>query len=200
MSKAANTDDSQPTEQTESTGDTLSGPGEITADAFFDLLSNRRRRYALHCLEQRGETADLGDVARQVAAWENGKEVDAISASERKSVYTSLQQFHLPKLDEKGVVEFDQREGTVEPGPATEEFDIYMEVVERGSIPWSHYYLSLTGVHTLAIVAAYVGFVSGIAVATFCVTTLALSVLAHTYYTKTEMRLGTGETPPEPES
>lgn len=170
---------------------------DITADAFFELLSNRRRRYTLHCLEQASGPVELGDLARQVAAWEEDKAVDAVSASERKNVYTSLQQFHLPKLDEKRLVAFDDREGVVELGSAAEEVDIYIEVVERGNVPWSHYYLGLAAVHALLMVAAYVGVVSAVSVGIFCATSLAVSAMAHTYYTKTEMRLGTGEKPPE---
>lgn len=208
MSKGLRADANQSIESTDDTdsvrsddvsSEDLSETQAITSEAVFDLLSNRRRRYTLHCLEQEG-TVELGDLARRVAAWETGKDVDAISASERKNVYTSLQQFHLPKLDEKGIVEFDDRKGTVEPGPATDEFDIYMEVVEQGSVPWSHYYLALSLVHALAIVSAYAGLVPGAVVASFCVTTLAVSALAHAYYTKTEMQIGTSETPPQRET
>lgn len=168
-------------------------------DAFFDVLSNRRRRYALHCLEQSNGAVELGALAKQVAAWENDKAVSAVSTAERKSVYTSLQQFHLPKLDEQEMVAFDRREGTVELGAATEEVDIYIEAIETGNVPWSQYYLGLTGAQTLAMVAAYAGLVPGVAAGTFGVTALAVSALAHTYYTKTEMRLGASETPPEHE-
>lgn len=171
----------------------------VTTDAFFDVLSNRRRRYALHWLEQSNGVVELGNLAKQVAAWENDKAVSAVSTAERKSVYTSLQQFHLPKLDDQGMVAFDRREGTVELGPATEEVDIYIEAIETGNVPWSQYYLGLAGVQTLAMVAAYTGLVPGVAAGTFGVTALAVSALAHTYYTKTEMRLGAGETPPEHE-
>lgn len=170
---------------------------EITTDAFFEVLSNRRRRYTLHCLEQEGGTVELGALARQVAAWENDKTVSAVSTGERKNVYTSLQQFHLPKLDEQEMVAFDRREGTVELGAATEEVDIYIEAIESGNVPWSQYYLGLAGVQALTVVIAYAGLVPGVAAGTFGVTALLASALAHTYYTRTEMRLGASETPPE---
>ena len=207
MSKAVEADTSQSRESINDTSSALSDgvsnedqseTTEITSDVF-ELLSNRRRRYSLHYLEQGEETVELGDLARQVASWENDTEVDTVSASERKNVYTSLQQFHLPKLDEKGIVEFDKREGTVELGPVPEDFDIYMEVVERGSVPWSHYYIGLAAVQSLLLGATFAGFVSTTAVSIIFVISLAVSALAHTYYTKTEMRLGTSEKPPEHE-
>ena len=77
----------------------------------FDLLSNHRRRYTLHYLRQNGGQAELGELAEQVAAWENGIDIERISYDQRKRVYTSLQQVHLPQMDELGIVAFDEREG-----------------------------------------------------------------------------------------
>jgi DNA-binding transcriptional ArsR family regulator len=169
----------------------------VSRDKLFELLSNRRRRYALHHLTQADGSVELGDLARQVAAWENGTDAETVSSTERKSVYTSLQQFHLPKLAEKGLVEFDDREGRVELGPVVEDRDIYMEVVESGSVPWSQYYLAVAGVQAVVLAAVPLAGLSQFSAGAFCVIALAVSALAHTYYTKKEMRLGTSESPPD---
>jgi len=190
--------DQTPDEEEEDTESTLS------RDDTFEILSNHRRRFALHHLQQNGDRADLGELSEHVAAWENDIGVAEVSSSERKRVYTSLQQFHLPKMDEKGVIEFDDRDGVVELTPVAEDVDIYLEVVDGDDVPWSQYYLGLA-VANLGILA---GALAGIApftlvpsagLALFVVTTFLVSALVHIYFNRTEMRLGDSDTPPEVE-
>lgn len=90
--------------------------GRPSRGALLEAVNNRRRRYALHYLQRysEGEPIDLADVSRQVAAWERGVSVDAISYEERKNVHTSLYQFHAPKLEELGLITYDKRRSTVE--------------------------------------------------------------------------------------
>lgn len=116
---------------------------ELSRDDIFEVLSNRRRRYTLHYLKGNGDAATLGGVAEQVAAWENETAVEDVTADQRKRVYTSLQQFHLPKLDDQDVVEFDERSGRIELTAAADDLDVYVEVVGEHDIPWSHCYLGL---------------------------------------------------------
>jgi len=174
----------------------------ISHDDCFDLLSNHRRRYTLHYLEQNGEEAQLGELSETIAAWENEVTQSEISYDERKRVYTSLQQVHLPRMDEMGVVEFDDRQGVVRTGPVAKELDIYLEVVGEDDVPWSVFYLALAVVNAgvlgaVALGAPGTGFIPAIGWALFCVTSFFVASLAHIYFTRTEMRLGEGERPPE---
>lgn len=176
----------------------------LSHDDVFEILSNRRRRFTLHHLQRNVDRAELGELSEHVAAWENGTPVDGISSAERKRVYTSLQQFHLPKLDSKGVVDFDDRAGVVELTPAAEDIDIYLEVVEGRDIPWSQFYLGLAAVNLGLLVAASVGtfpltLISGIGWGIFVATTFLVSAFVHTYVNRTEMRLGDTEKPLEVE-
>ena len=116
---------------------------ELSYDECFDLLSSYRRRYTLHYLEQNSEEASISDLSEQVAAWENEKSMQEVSYNERKRVYTSLQQVHLPRMDEVGVVEFDENQGTVETGPAAEKLDIYLDVMTDRDVPWSVLYVGI---------------------------------------------------------
>lgn len=188
------------------TGTDIQGAPEVDADRTwhdeaFDLLSNHRRRYTLYHLSRNGKRAAIGELSERIAAWENGTSLREVSADERKRVYTSLQQIHLPRMDETGVVEFDDRAGVVELGPAAEDLDVYMETVEGRDIPWSQYYLLLATINTVVLAAGQVGLsplstLPGVAVGVFAVTTFALSALLHAYYGRTEMRMNTGG-PPE---
>lgn len=119
-------------------------------------------------------------------------------------MYTSLQQFHLPKLDEKEVVDFDGRAGTVELGDAAKDVDIYLEVVAERDIPWSQFYLGLAAVNLALLVATFAGtepltMIPDLGWGIFVATTFLVSALVHTYYNRTKMHMGQTEKPPEVE-
>ncbi|WP_123619707.1 hypothetical protein [Halorubrum sp. CSM-61] len=175
---------------------------DISEDELFDVLANQRRRFAVHLLKgEENDQVAIGDMAEQIAAWENGIETAEITGNERKRVYTALQQSHLPKMDDAGVVEFNKDRGVVEPTPALTDVDLYMDVVEGREIPWSDYYLGLSGV-AVALTAA-VGLdawpfllLPDMAWTIAIVVAFAFSAITHKYYTA-EMKVGEPDEPPE---
>ncbi|ELY70755.1 hypothetical protein CYV19_03095 [Natronobacterium gregoryi SP2] len=172
----------------------------LTEDELFEMLSNRRRRYVLHQLMQEDERIDVGTLSEEIAASEDGIDLQAVSSTDRKRVYTALHQSHLPKMDEAGVLEFNKDRGFVEPTPALEDVEIYMDVVHGREIPWSDYYIGLTALSgvLLALTASGIGpfgAVSSYAWGTFVVVALAVSSIAHRYYARRN-RLGITEDPP----
>lgn len=179
-------------------GDTGPGPSE---DDLFEVLSNRRRRYAVHAIKQEGDAVELGDIAERVASWEYDVAESELSYDERKRVYTALQQSHLPKMDDAGIVAYDKERGVIEPQPALEDADVYLDIVQGREIPWSQYYLGLSGVMAALVAAVWMGawplsvvpmtgWMVGIVVA------FAVSAAAHTYFDRAN-RIGAGEEPPE---
>jgi hypothetical protein len=173
-----------------------------TYDETFELLSNHRRRYTLHYLEQNEGPVTLGDLSEQVAAWENDTTTEELSYDERKRVYTSLQQIHLPRMDDADVVVFDDREGVIELGPEATELSVYLEVVDEGDISWSAFYIGLSLLNAVVIATAVLGLpvlssIPAYGVAVFVVTTFLVTSLAHYYVTQTEMALGVGDEPPD---
>lgn len=173
--------------------DSGSGRGEI-----FDLLSNHRRRYAIHYCKLEEDPVTLSDLAEQVAAWEEEKTVEELTSAERKRVYTSLQQTHLPTLDRAGMVEFDN--GTVELTERADELDVYLDVVPGDSIPWGVYYLGVSGLALAMLAGLWAGVVptdtvSTLAWATLIVAVYAVSAVFHVYQNRM-YRLGEMETPP----
>jgi predicted transcriptional regulator len=182
-------------------GNAESGESAISHNDCFDLLSNHRRRYVLHYLQGNGEEASLGELADTIAAWENGVDPDEVSYDERKRVYTSLQQVHLPRMDDLGVVEFDDRAGVVEPGPAAADLDVDLEVVHSRDVPWSLFYTGGAVLNAVLVAGALAGIpplsaVSPLGWAVFVLTTFLVSSFVHLYLTRTEMRLGATERPP----
>ena len=174
------------------------GPTEPTEQEVFDILSNRRRRYALYAL-LRDETATIGSLADQIAAWENDCTQEEVTSTERKRVYTALQQSHLPKLERTGLVSFDPDSGRVSPTAVADEMDIYLEVVGEEQLSWDQYYLGLSAVSAAIVVGVWLGVppfgsVPPLAWMTLIVALFSASAAVHNYRS-TGLR-GNGE-PPE---
>ncbi|WP_101298275.1 DUF7344 domain-containing protein [Halegenticoccus soli] len=101
---------------------------DLSKDDLFHVLQNQRRRRVLKYLQGREGPVGMRDVAEQVAAWEHDTTVEALASDERQRVYIALYQSHLPKLDEKGIVDYNQSRGLVERTPLADQFDPYLEV------------------------------------------------------------------------
>ena len=123
----------------------------------FDLLSNRRRRGVIRYLRGTDGSVELESVIDAVVAWETGGSPDAVTESQRASVYSSLLQTHLPRLEEAGVVVLDREAGTVEPTDRTREVELYLEYAPKAAIPWAEYYLGLAAVSAAALAVVWAG-------------------------------------------
>jgi DNA-binding transcriptional ArsR family regulator len=167
----------------------------LSRDDVFEVLSNARRRCALHYLKQHdGRRVELRELVDHIAAWENDTTTEKIGGDERKRVYTALRQNHLPKLDEAGIVDYAQRRGEVELTENAREVQMYLEYVPEDDIPWSQYYLGLSAVCAALVAATWgnifpFGGLSGTALATIVVALFALSGLVHAYQSR-KNRLG----------
>ena len=183
--------------------DEHSYPTSLSEEDVFEVLSNQRRRYVLHYLEHReSDVAALGDLAEQVAAWEYDKPVAGLTPAERKRVKNALHQFHLPKMDDRGFLEYDRDRGLVALTDAAADLEVYVEVVPTKDIPWGPYYVALTALHAPLVVGHWfavpvVRAIPPSAVLLFFVVAVSVSGLVHTYLSYSRMRLGAGV--PEPE-
>lgn len=101
---------------------------ELSKDELFHLLQNQRRRRVLLYLQDTDSEVSMRDVAEQVAAWENDTTVKALSSDERQRVYIALYQSHLPKLDDSGVLSYNQQRGIIERTPLANQLDTYLNV------------------------------------------------------------------------
>ena len=193
--------DSQVSGLVDGTEDGENEQDQLSRDLVFDVLKNRRRRYALHYLRRAEETVQLSELAEQVAAWENDITVDAISAAERKRVYTALYQSHLPKLDDAGIVDYNQNRGIVELSEASEQLDPYLDLDVTPDVPWHNWYLGVAVAGLGLVTGAWLGLppfsaMAGVALATLVVVAFAAVAVAHTYYAR-HATAAAGETPPE---
>jgi hypothetical protein len=114
----------------------------LPLDEVFEILKNSRRRETLHYLRENDGTATLSEVAEHIAALENDITVEQLNSSQRKRVYVGLYQCHLPKMDDRDVVEFDKNRGTIVLGPNADQVWSYLGTEE--STEWYKLYLVLT--------------------------------------------------------
>ncbi len=167
------------------------GPGEesISTDEVFALLSNGRRRHVLRFLSENDGEITLRELATAIAAEENGTDPVGVTYTQRKRLYTSLYQSHLPRMERSGVIEYNRNTGVVTLAPGAEEFEAYLEVVGKNEFTWSEYYLGLTGLFAAVTVAFVTGtppFASVAPGALMSSLTLVLlvSAIAHIRYTR----------------
>ena len=168
-------------------------------DELFHVLRNQRRRFAIHHLKREDDPVDVGELATQVAAWENEVTTEEVTSTQRRRVYNALQQTHIPELDDTGLVEVERRD--VELTERAQELDIYLEVVPGQDIPWSQYYLGLGSIGTAVLVLTALDFgpfvtLSDIGAGMFLAVTLLISAAAN-YYFQHESLVGEAEKPPE---
>jgi DNA-binding transcriptional ArsR family regulator len=172
----------------------------IDTEEVFGTLSNQRRRFVVHALGQEG-SMEIGELARRVAGWEYRKNPETVTSAERRRVYNSLQQVHLPKMDDRGLVEYDSQSGKVRATGELSDLGLYLEVVPADDISWSTYYLLLGvfGVLFATVTASGLPVFGAVPDVVGALTTgvlLVCSAAVHTYATR-GCRLGVEGPPPE---
>jgi hypothetical protein len=182
---------------------TRASAGGISDGDVFEVLSNQRRRYALHYLKQHADgPVEMGDLSTRVAAWEAGIDPVEVTYDQRKSVHTSLYQYHAPKLEETGLVEYDSRAGVVELTDAGADVDLYLEAVRGRELPWASYFVLLSLFSTALVSAAWLsvppfGELPALAGGGFVAAAFLVSSLVFAYDSRTAMRVGSAGPPPE---
>lgn len=177
---------------------------EFSRDVILEVLSNRRRRFVLHYLKQNGHHTTFSELADRVAGWENNKPTAELTHRERKRVKNALRQFHLPKMENCGFVEYDSRRGNVALSEAASNANFYVDSLTDGDIPWGLYYIGLSALSAVCLVGLWLGVspfdsLSPLLCGVFFVTTLTASSMGHFYDNYYRMRLGARAEPPEVE-
>lgn len=119
-----------------------------------EILSNDRRRLVLEHLRDHPREVSLRDLAERIAEAETNESPPPNNI--RNSVYVSLHQSHLPRLDEMGLVDYDVDRKTISLRKPARQANIYMEVVTRYGITWSTYYRTLGTIAMLTVVLSAV--------------------------------------------
>jgi hypothetical protein len=133
----------------------------------FDLLGNSRRRRILHHLLEEPEIT-LTDLSARIAAWENDTSVADLSSRQRKQVYSSLYQTHVPRLSDHHVVSYEADERLVRLTADADRLRRFLEVDEPTAAAcsprWSRYFLWTAVVGSAVIAGNWLGTIPGASV------------------------------------
>jgi hypothetical protein len=128
---------------------------QLGEEEIHDILSNERRKQTLEVLKTQSGPIELRDLADWVAEAESG--TSPAPKDVRQSVYNSLHQSHLPKLDRHDIVDYDQDRKHITLRSKARRVDLYMEVLTPYGITWSTYYRTLSVLSLMAILADQMG-------------------------------------------
>ena len=127
----------------------LSTTQELAEHEIHDVLRNERRTRTLRYLQRERRTVTLRELAEALASAETGESPPPRNV--RESVYNSLHQTHLPKLDGLGIVDYESDRKLIHLCAAARQVELYMEVVPDHGVTWATYYRTL-GVLSLVVV------------------------------------------------
>ncbi len=177
----------------------------LSQDQIFHLLQNERRRAVLRYLAQTNEdSVRMRDVAEQVAAWENDTTVQQLHSDERQRVYIALYQTHLPKLDDEGVIEYNQSRGIVAPTANAAQLYPFIDTDSHDAatssqeaadgadasdapeadadndLAWSNYYLGLSSASALLLGATSLSLVPAALISSYLLSVLTVAAFGIT--------------------
>lgn len=163
-------------------GATTAG-SELAATDIHDVLSNERRQLILEFLREAGGRLSARELSERIAEVETGESPPPRNI--RQSAYVSLHQTHLPKLDELGIVDYDQSSKEVRLNDRAKQVSVYMETVPKYGLSYAEYYLAVSAIGLLLVIAAEVGVpvVSSVGTTTLAGAVFLLVMASATYQT-----------------
>jgi DNA-binding transcriptional ArsR family regulator len=161
-----------------------SSTSELSRDVKFTVLSNARRRDVLRLLRSYDEPVGIRKLAERIAAWENDTTPESITYKQRKRVYTSLHQTHLPALEDAGLIDAARTWEGITLTTRAQELETYLDG-ERPTSRWSNYYFGFASVGLAVTGVAWFGLypfslLPGLAYATVLSLLLFVTALVHT--------------------
>jgi hypothetical protein len=124
-----------------------------------DVLRNARRRELISFLGRHDDGyATIQDLSEHIARLESGE--DPPPRNVRQSVYVSLHQTHLPKLEALGIVDYDTESKDVRLRDRASQVEEYMRPA-NGNEQWPELYVGLGALGALLSIGATVIGVDG---------------------------------------
>lgn len=162
-------------------------PAEMDPSDIHDILRNDRRRLTIkHLKDHPDGRVGVRELSEAIAALETGE--DPPPSDKRQSVYVSLHQTHLPKLEEFGIVSYDSEEKEVCLEERVREIEVYMEVVPRYGLSWGEFYFGLGLLGSLTTIAVLLGVpgVEALGVTVTATVFFVILMLSATYHVYTQ--------------
>jgi hypothetical protein len=130
------------------------GTGEIDESEVYDLLRNERRRQVLKHLRRSLGSMSLRKLAKRIAREETGESPPPKNI--KRSVYNSLHQTHLPKLDSQNIVHYDENRKVVSLGDGARNINRYLDMTAPFGLTWGEFYRTIGTIGLLAVVLSLI--------------------------------------------
>lgn len=135
-------------------------------------------------LYSRSEPVDVPDLVDAVAAKEYDMEPEELTEKQRKRIYVSLYQTHIPKLDNLSVITYDEEAGVVKLTDRATAIKRHLSSIQQQGRDWQVYYLILAAGGAVVLVADILSvppfeLISGTLVGLVLVAGFGLLALAH---------------------
>lgn len=83
------------------------------ASCMFDILSHARRRTLLLLLDSYKQAPAIADMATDIAKYESKEPIEELSGETIRRIHISLYHWHIPKLEDAGIITYNQDRNTV---------------------------------------------------------------------------------------
>ncbi|ASJ17466.1 hypothetical protein A3L04_10500 [Thermococcus chitonophagus] len=114
----------------------------VYAQSSRTILGNERRIWVIECLKQNHGKAEIGKIVDYIAELEGNN-----TRRHRKSIYVSLVQTHLPKMEREGIIKVER--GNVELLKIPQEVERYMKTRDTLNF-WPIIYVVFSGAALIA--------------------------------------------------
>lgn len=135
-----------------SQGATDSESTDLSEEDIHEVLQNRRRRLVIDIIQDSDGPITVRELSEEIGAIVSG--TDPPPRKTKQSVYVSLLQTHLPKLDELNIVQYESDGKLVSVREGLSDVTVYMETVPKYGISRSEYYAALSILGLLTVFGA----------------------------------------------
>lgn len=123
-------------------------------------LRNPRRRYTVYYVKNNGGEAALEEVVDGITKWEQNGRITANRTSQRKSVYSSLYQNHLPKLVDLEVISYDRSDRVLSLTEVGERLSLKFPTHDHDCRSFANLFLGVVSLHEIALLLGWLEWIS----------------------------------------
>lgn len=128
---------------------------ELSEEEIHDVLRNERRRLVIDLLQSGNGAVSVRELSEEIGSIES--ESNPPPRNIKQSVYVSLLQTHLPKLDDLGIINYESEGKMVNVDGRLKDVTVFMETVPKYGISRIEYYAALGFLGMLVLFAAEIG-------------------------------------------
>ena len=166
----------------------------LSVSQIHTILSNDRRRLAIEEVKLADEAVSVREVSEKIATYESGESPPPRKL--RQSVYVSLIQTHLPKLESAGVIAYDEQQKTITEGTEIPRISRHMGISAHSGMSFD---CSVTCIGAclgmLAIAMGAVGWAFGVSAVSLIFWSasliLAIAIIASYFFPNLQERVAT---------